>query len=619
MNPTDSATNAGQRQLQIRNALSFLEQGEFARSEQVLEALLAVDPQDADALQILGLVRQAQGRDMEAEDSYRRSLAMNSAQPNIHNNLGGLLKSQGRLDEAISALQEAVRQKSNYAEAHLNLGLALSAKGDHAGSEKSCRAALRIQPNYLLAKQTLAAELNELGRPHEAEKLLRQTLMTAPRNSRQVAALEHNLGVSLKMQKRHDEALAQFDAARSRVPDMRGVHYNRGNTLQRLGRLDEAVDSYFQAIQIDPLDMSAHDDLNKLLYRMGDDERFLRSYDDVSSLYPESGILPMEKGKFLFLLGRDAEAREAFERATKLLPDQSRPHDGLALVLARANEIGEAIKEHEIVVGLEPDSAPAWRNYAETLLRAGEPDRARAAAEKAIRIQPQNQAAIAMWTLSLRLLRDPLEERVNDYDKFVRIYELPPPEGYGDMASFNRDLNAYLDRLHLDKREFIDQTLHRGTQTLGDIFDADHAPIELLRRQIDEAISRYIADMDGDPDHPLTQRKSSEFKYAGSWSARLHDCGFHSNHVHPKGWISSAYYVALPDAVADTRTGEGWIQFGQPSFDCGLGEAVQRKVQPKVGTLVLFPSYTWHGTVPFRSSQSRTTVAFDVIPDGTGV
>jgi hypothetical protein len=37
-------------------------------------------------------------------------------------------------------------------------------------------------------------------------------------------------------------------------------------------------------------------------------------------------------------------------------------------------------------------------------------------------------------------------------------------------------------------------------------------------------------------------------------------------------------------------------------------------VQPRVGTLVLFPSYMWHGTVPFRSTQARTTIAFDVVP-----
>jgi hypothetical protein len=45
-----------------------------------------------------------------------------------------------------------------------------------------------------------------------------------------------------------------------------------------------------------------------------------------------------------------------------------------------------------------------------------------------------------------------------------------------------------------------------------------------------------------------------------------------------------------------------------------LERQVQRTIQPRAGQLILFPSYMLHGTVPFRSAQNRTTVAFDVAP-----
>ena len=38
------------------------------------------------------------------------------------------------------------------------------------------------------------------------------------------------------------------------------------------------------------------------------------------------------------------------------------------------------------------------------------------------------------------------------------------------------------------------------------------------------------------------------------------------------------------------------------------------RIQVRVGRLVLFPSYMWHGTVPFEADQPRMTVAFDVVP-----
>ena len=99
---------------------------------------------------------------------------------------------------------------------------------------------------------------------------------------------------------------------------------------------------------------------------------------------------------------------------------------------------------------------------------------------------------------------------------------------------------------------------------------------------------------------------------SGSWSCRLHSGGFHDNHVHHKGWISSAYYVALPDATRESE--QGWLKFGESNIALGERDRPERLVQPVVGKLVLFPSYYWHGTVPFASNDPRMTVAFDVVP-----
>ena len=78
------------------------------------------------------------------------------------------------------------------------------------------------------------------------------------------------------------------------------------------------------------------------------------------------------------------------------------------------------------------------------------------------------------------------------------------------------------------------------------------------------------------------------------------------------GWISSCYYVGLPAAVADESAKQGWIKFGEPDFESGL--PIRRAIKPEPGRLVLFPSYMWHGTIPFAGREKRTTIAFDVVP-----
>jgi len=164
--------------------------------------------------------------------------------------------------------------------------------------------------------------------------------------------------------------------------------------------------------------------------------------------------------------------------------------------------------------------------------------------------------------------------------------------------------------LHPAGRGYVDQPLRGGTQSIGHLFQSRLDLIGRLRKRIEEAVGRYIAELPPNSAHPLMGRRGKGFTFSGSWSSRLGDRGFLVNHVHPRGWISSAYYVEVPD-TADT---EGWIKFGEPSYDIALSRPVRRLIQPKPGRLILFPSYVWHGTLPFSAPAHRTSISFDVLP-----
>jgi tetratricopeptide (TPR) repeat protein len=367
-------------------------------------------------------------------------------------------------------------------------------------------------------------------------------------------------------------------------------------------------------IDAEPLNDRAHRQLNHLLYRTGADEAFLRSYDDAMKRLPDRPILPLAKGGFLLLAGRLDEAEACYARAAALLPGEIAPLNGLAATLARKGEYARALDAHRKVADLAPRHADSWIAYCETLLRVGEAERAREAADTAVALAPANQGAIAFQSLAMRAQGDGRDEWLNDFDNSIQVFELDTPVGFSDIASFNRALAEELATLHGGKREFLGQSLRGGTQTVNDLFSAGHRLVDALRARIDGAVKEYVSRLQPDDSHPLRSRRRDAFAYAASWSSRLSDCGFHTNHVHPKGWISSAYYVALPDAVNDADGKQGWIKFGEPSFEFGLKDPIRRAVQPRAGTLVLFPSYMWHGTIPFRAATARTTIAFDVVP-----
>jgi len=93
---------------------------------------------------------------------------------------------------------------------------------------------------------------------------------------------------------------------------------------------------------------------------------------------------------------------------------------------------------------------------------------------------------------------------------------------------------------------------------------------------------------------------------------RLVDAGFHVNHVHPEGWISSACYIALPETVGGAENA-GWLKLGEPPENLRTGLTADRWIEPQPGRLALFPAWMWHGTAPFARGE-RLTVAFDVVP-----
>ena len=140
-----------------------------------------------------------------------------------------------------------------------------------------------------------------------------------------------------------------------------------------------------------------------------------------------------------------------------------------------------------------------------------------------------------------------------------------------------------------------------GSQTQQSLSQSSDPAIKAFFGAIDGPIRRHIAWL-GEGDDPLRRRITGGYAFNGVWSVRLRPGGFHADHLHQKGWLSSACYIALPRAVE--RGHEGWIEFGKPGVPTGPPLEAEHFVKPEPGLLVLFPSYMWHGTVPFAGDET---------------
>ena len=182
------------------------------------------------------------------------------------------------------------------------------------------------------------------------------------------------------------------------------------------------------------------------------------------------------------------------------------------------------------------------------------------------------------------------------------------------IDAFNDAFLAVLDGLYPFAEHPLDQTLRHGSQTTRELTSIDDPVIKAYFNALDTPIRDYMQSVGDSGMHPLTARNTGDYRIAGSWSVRLHAAGRHVNHVHPEGWISSAYYVYVPDDVGDESRKAGWIKFGEPPFATVPATPAQKWVKPTAGLVVLFPSFLWHGTEAIGDSSTRVTAPFDVVP-----
>ncbi|HWA60455.1 MAG TPA: putative 2OG-Fe(II) oxygenase, partial [Caulobacteraceae bacterium] len=380
-----------------------------------------------------------------------------------------------------------------------------------------------------------------------------------------------------------------------------------GRTLEGQGRYDEAEAALREAVKRRPDYADAHDDLAQLVWRRTGDVAAATAALDAA---PPSVPLTVLKARALEFAGNPAGALAVLKRS--LEAQGERP----GLLAAAAHAAG----------AIEPDAGLAWARRAAALapndrgvlttlceaeLAAGEAAAALATAERLCASSPDDQLALAHRSTAARLGGDPTGLGLEDYG-LVRAWRLPTPAGWPSLEAFLADLAAALQPLHDLGAHPIGQSLRGGSQTQRDLRRLPDPAIRAFFETVQVPIGEHLAWLGTGAD-PVRRRNRGGFRFAGVWSVRLRPHGFHADHVHPRGWLSSAFYVALPPAVrGDGR--EGWIRFGAPGTPTRPGLEAGHAVRPEPGMLVLFPSYMWHGTIPFGGEASRMTIAFDLVP-----
>ena len=396
-------------------------------------------------------------------------------------------------------------------------------------------------------------------------------------------------------------ATGLFERAHGHAPNAGSVLLGLAAARFADGDLDGAIAGIEAQLEQHPGWIDGHNVSARLRWVRGEREGFTQSLERALLAVPGEPMLWRALVDILMHAGDYAAAAEAIGRG-RAAAGESLVFDALAAVCAA--ETGETEAADQLFARLGPiEHVTMAARYMRHLLRAGRPEQASAFAD-AWEGRDPDQLLVPYRSAAWRLTGDPRWQWLEGDERLVGVYDLadrlPPPDA----------LAARLRALHLSTHHPLDQSLRGGTQTDGPLFSRIEPEIRALRRAIVEAVEAHVAQLPPPvAGHPTLIAQRAPIGFSGSWSVRLTDAGFHVNHVHPAGWLSSALYIALPEAVAEGE--QGWLKLGEPQAELGLGLAPFRTVEPKAGRLVLFPSTMWHGTIPFAAGE-RMTVAFDV-------
>jgi len=370
----------------LKESIDLHRQGRLNEAEQSYRRHLAEQPDDPDALHLLGLLRHQRGDASEAETLLSRAHALAPDQAGIELSLGTLCFQAGEFEAARGHYERALSMDPNVGAAHSGLGHLAVLRGERDVAERHFRTALRAGEEaqalgglggILLERDDMDAALRHLGRaadlaPDDPMIQLslgrafakRGTTSFAEQAFENALRLQPNLhlarqmlgGMTLKA-KRPREAEAHYRALLD-VPEFTAAGYvGLGDVARAEDRYEDAVAEYRSALAIDPVQSMPARALAWSLMRLGRRNEAIQAYDDYLALAPDDYAVRTARADLLMLMGRLPDAASDWRALAERNPADLQAHSRLAMIEEHLGRTEIANSQADLVLRAQPDDA----------------------------------------------------------------------------------------------------------------------------------------------------------------------------------------------------------------------------------------------------------------------
>ena len=214
----------------------------------------------AKTLNLAGECLQALGDHLQAEKYFSQAMEINPKYLKTYQNLAALLESNGRLEEACGFLEQAQELSPLNTERLLRLGQICLQTGKQERAQDYLQQCLKNGHSFSNSHREEAADIFlQAGLSADAEVLLTQSLEEDPKNIQ----LYNRLGIALRQQDKHQEALDCYHKALKVDPNSERIYYNLGILYYDLGEKEKSLDAFRKALKIRPNFPEAREFLKK--------------------------------------------------------------------------------------------------------------------------------------------------------------------------------------------------------------------------------------------------------------------------------------------------------------------------------------------------------------------
>ncbi len=366
-----------------------LRQGDNAKAARYLEAYLKVKPYDDQARQMLILLYQQMGKNLEVARQNRILMKLYGPKKDLLVKQIQIYIKANKLDSAAQMSRKILQIDSTDSRSYFLLGLIKEQKMQLDSAIYYYRRALTFQPAF-------AQALERLAFLYQSQKKWQALI---PWLKRAVRADSTYLNARIILGETYFYA-NKYDSARTALlpllnkPDVPLGVYELLGRIEVNGRHYRLARSYFRKIV-------TRDSSNKMGWLllaftysdMDSTQQAARIFKKLTRLYPKDALVWAFYGSTLQTLKNDAEAIKAFRKALKLQPDNESALAGLAVSYENQKKYEQCDSIYEVGIKRLPQSAMLLNNYSYSLTERGKDlQKALKLARKAITLEPDNAA-----------------------------------------------------------------------------------------------------------------------------------------------------------------------------------------------------------------------------------